>query len=233
MHDFHYVAGKLYCEGVPIESLVKKFGTPLYVYSQRTLTGHFQKLDASLAPLDHLICYSVKANSNLAVLRALANLGSGFDIVSEGELGRVIAAGGAPKQCAFAGVGKTEREIEFALRRGIYSFNVESEPELERIDRAAGRLKKTAPVAVRVNPNVDAGTHAKITTGTYENKFGIALEQIEGVYARASKLKNLRLAGLQMHIGSQLTDGAPFVQAVKKVLPLLRQIATRHRLEFF
>src|SRR5258705_12290801 len=126
MHDFHYVAGELHCDGVSIESLVKKFGTPLYVYSQRTLTNHFQKLDAALAPLDHLICYSVKANSNLAVLRALTHLGSGFDIVSEGELGRVIAAGGWPKQCAFAGVGKTEREIEFALRRGIYSFNVES-----------------------------------------------------------------------------------------------------------
>src|SRR2546427_2494155 len=233
MHDFHYVAGKLYCEGVSMESLVEKFGTPLYVYSQRTLTNHFQKLDAALTPLDHLICYSVKANSNLAVLRALANLGSGFDIVSEGELGRVIAAGGSPKKSAFAGVGKTETEIEFALRRGVYSFNVESEPELERIDHVAGRLKKIAPVAVRVNPNVDAGTHAKITTGTYQNKFGIALEEIEGVYARAAKLKNLRLAGLQMHIGSQLTQGKPFVLAVKKVLPVLQKLSARHGLEFF
>src|SRR5438046_2351875 len=145
MHDFHYVAGNLYCEGVPIESLVKKFGTPLYVYSQRTLTGHFQKLDAALAPLDHLICYSVKANSNLAVLRALANLGSGFDIVSEGELRRVIAAGASSKKCAFAGVGKTEREIEFALRRGIYSFTVQSEPALVRLKRAAGRWNHIPP----------------------------------------------------------------------------------------
>src|SRR5438874_4945988 len=233
MHDFHYLAGKLYCEGVSMDSLVKKFGTPLYVYSQRTLTNHFQKLDTALAPLDHLICYSVKANSNLAVLRALANLGSGFDIVSEGELGRVIAAGGSPKQCAFAGVGKTEREIEGALRRGIYSFNVESEPELERINRAAGRLKKTAPVAVRVNPNVDAGTHAKITTGTYENKFGIAFEQVEEVYARASRLKNLRLRGLQMHIGSQLTEVKPFELAVRKVVPLVESLAARYRFEFF
>src|SRR6266481_1502149 len=233
MHDFHYLAGKLHCEGISIESLVKKFGTPLYVYSQRTLTNHFQKLDAALAPLDYLICYSVKANSNLAVLRALANLGSGFDIVSEGELGRVIAAGGSPKKCAFAGVGKTEAEIEFALRRGIYSFNVESEPELERINRVAGRLKKTAPVAVRVNPNVDAGTHAKITTGTYENKFGIAFERVEGVYARASKLKNLRLRGLQMHIGSQITQTAPFAQAVEKVLPLVKKLKAKYALEFF
>src|SRR3989449_3779011 len=233
MHDFHYVAGNLYCEGVPIASIVKKFGPPLYVYSQRTLTGHFQKLDAALAPLDHLICYSVKANSNLAVLRALANLGSGFDIVSEGELGRVIAAGGSPKKCAFAGVGKSEQEIEFALRRGIYSFNIESEPELERINRVGGRLKKTAPVAVRVNPNVDAGTHAKITTGTYENKFGIAFEQVEEVYARASRLKNLRLRGLQMHIGSQLTEVKPFELAVRKVVPLLEKLADQYQFDFF
>src|SRR3989442_8183779 len=233
MHDFHDVAGKLYCEGVSMESLVKKFGTPLYVYSQRTLTNHFQKLDAALAPLDHLICYSVKANSNLAVLRALANLGSGFDIVSEGELRRVIAAGGSPKKCAFAGVGKTEAEIEFALRRGIYSFNVESEPELERIDRTAWRLKKTAPVAVRVNPNVDAGTHAKITTATYVNKFGIAFEQVEAVYARASRMKNLRLRGLQMHIGSQLTEVKPFELAVRKVVPLVQKLAAKYRFEFF
>src|SRR5213592_932376 len=233
MHDFHYVAGNLYCEGVPIESLVKKFGTPLYVYSQRTLTGHFQKLDAALAPLDHLICYAVKANSNLAVLRALANLGAGFDIVSEGELRRVIAAGGSLRKCAFAGVGKTEQEIEFALRRGIYSFNVESEPELERINRVARRLKKPAPVAVRVNPNVDAGTHAKITTGTYETKFGIAFEQVEDVYARASELKNLCLRGLQMHIGSQLTEVKPFELAVRKVVPLVQRLAAKYQFEFF
>src|SRR5437879_6462852 len=233
MHEFRYAAGRLHCEGVSIESLVEEFGTPLYVYSQRTLSNHFQKLDAALAPLDHLICYAVKANSNLAVLRALANLGSGFDIVSEGELGRVIAAGGSPKKCAFAGVGKTEQEIEFALRRGIYSFNVESEPELERIDRAAGRLKKIAPLAVRVNPNVDAGTHAKITTGTYENKFGIAFEQVEDVYARASGLKNLRLRGLQMHIGSQLTEVKPFELAVRKVVPLVEKLAARYQFEFF
>src|SRR3989475_8902250 len=233
MHDFHYVAGKLYCEGVSLESLAEKFGTPLYVYSQRTLTNHFQKLDAALAPLDHLICYSVKANSNLAVLRTLANLGSGFDIVSEGELGRVIAAVGSPKKCAFAGVGKIGSEIEFAHRRGFYSFNVASEPELERINRAAGRLKKTAPVAVRVNPNVDAGTHAKITTGTYENKFGIAFEQVEAVYARASRMKYLRLRGLQMHIGSQLTEVKPFELAVRKVVPLVEKLAAQYQFEFF
>src|SRR5216117_2429253 len=139
MHDFHYTNRQLYCERLPVESLVKRFGTPLYIYSQRTLTDHFQKLDRALAPLDHLICYAMKANSNAAVMRALANLGSGFDVVSEGELRRVIAAGGDPSKCVFAGVGKKEAEIEFALRRGIYSFNVESEPELVRINRVARR----------------------------------------------------------------------------------------------
>ena len=224
MHHFHYAGAKLFCERLSVASLVKKFGTPLYVYSQQTLTDHFQKLDKALSALDHMICFAMKANSNAAVMRTLARLGSGFDVVSEGELRRVIAAGGDPKKCVFAGVGKTEREIEFALRRGIYSFNVESEPELERINRVAARLKKIAPVAVRVNPNVDAGTHAKITTGTYKNKFGIAYEEIEGVYARASKMKHLRLRGLQMHIGSQLTETKPFELAVKKVLPLVAKL---------
>jgi diaminopimelate decarboxylase len=233
MHDFRFVGGKLYCERVSVESLARKHGTPLYAYSQRTLSNHFQRLDVALAPLDHLICYAVKANSNVAVLRVLAHLGAGFDIVSEGELRRVLAAGGAPAKCVFAGVGKSEPEIEFALRQGIYSFNVESEPELERINRVAGRLGKIAPVAVRVNPNVDAGTHAKITTGTYENKFGIAFEQVERVYARARKLKHLRLRGLQMHIGSQLTQVRPFERALRKVVPLVEKLAAKYDLEFF
>src|ERR1051325_5095936 len=233
MHDFRYVGPKLFCERVSIASLVKKFGTPLYVYSQHTLTDHYDKLDRELAPLDHLICFAAKANSNLAVLRTLANLGSGFDTVSEGELRRVRAAGGDLRKCVFAGVGKTEREIEFALRAGIYSFNVESEAELQRINKVAARLKKIAPIAVRVNPNVDAGTHAKITTGTYENNFGIAFEQVEGVYARASRLKNLWLRGLQMHIGSQLTEVKPFELAVKKVLPLVQKLSAKYQFEFF
>src|SRR3954468_20101664 len=233
MHDFRYVSGELFCEGVSVASLVKKFGTPLYVYSQKTLTDHFVKLDQALAPLDHLVCFAMKSNSNLAILRVIADLGGGFDIVSEGELRRVIAAGGDPKKCVFAGVGKTEDEIEFALRKGIYSFNVESEPELARINRVAERLKKKAPVAVRINPNVDAHTHAKITTGTYENKFGIAIEEVEGVYARASKLKNIHLRGLQMHIGSQLTQVDPFEQAVTKVIPLVQKLAPKYGFEFF
>jgi diaminopimelate decarboxylase len=233
MHDFCYVGNKLFCEGVAVEALAKKFGTPLYVYSQRTLTDHFQKLDSALAPLDHLVCFAMKSNSNLAVLRTIANLGGGFDIVSGGELRRVIAAGGDPKKCVFAGVGKTEAEIEFALRQNIYCFNAESEPELQRINKVAARLKKIAPVAVRVNPNIEAHTHAKITTGTYENKFGIAFENIEGIYARASKLNNLRLRGVQMHIGSQLTTVSPFEQAIRKVLPLVKKLKEKYALEFF
>jgi diaminopimelate decarboxylase len=233
MHQFRYIGNKLHCEGVAVETLAARFGTPLYVYSQQTLAGHFQKLNDALAPLDHLICFAMKANSNLSVMRALANLGSGFDVVSAGELQRVIAAGGDPRQCVFAGVAKTADEIEFALRRGIYSFNCESEPEIRRINEVAGRLRKRAPIAVRVNPNVEAHTHAKITTGTYDNKFGIAFEDIEGVYARASRLKNIRLRGLQMHIGSQLTDVRPYELAVKKVLPLLKELSARYSLEFF
>src|SRR5881296_2859286 len=233
MHEFRYVGNKLCCEGVALEALTKKFGTPLYVYSQGTLSRHFEQLDHAMAGVDHLICFAVKSNSNQSVLRALARLGSGFDIVSGGELQRVLAAGGDPRKCAFAGVGKSESEIEFALQKGVYSFNAESEPELERINRIAARMNKVAPVAVRVNPDVAAGTHKKITTGTYENKFGIAFEQVEGVYARASRLKNLRLRGLQMHIGSQLTEVKPFELAVRKVLPLVEKLAAKYQFEFF
>ena len=222
MHQFRYLGNNLFCEGVSVDSLAKKFGTPLYVYSQATLEDHFQKLDRALAPLDHLVCFAMKANSNLSVMRTLANLGSGFDVVSAGELQRVIAAGGDPKKCVFAGVAKSEAEIEFALRKGIYSFNCESEPEILRINKVAARLKKRAPIAVRINPNIAAKTHSKITTGTYENKFGIQFEHVEAIYACASKLSNIWLRGVQMHIGSQLTDVTPYDLAVKKVLPLVR-----------
>lgn len=232
MHDFRYVGNKLYCEGVSLEALARKHGTPLYVYSQHTLTEHFRRLDRAMAGAEHLICFAVKSNSNQSVLRALANLGSGFDIVSGGELQRVINAGGDPQKCAFAGVGKSEGEIEFALKKGVYTFNAESEPELERINQIAGRFKKVAPVAVRVNPNIEAHTHKKITTGTYENKFGVAYEQIEALYERARKLKNLRLRGIQMHIGSQITEVTPFEQAVRKVVPLASRLKEKHGIEF-
>ncbi len=233
MHDFSFKRGKLYCENVSVASLAKKHGSPLYVYSHATLTRNFDLLDDALSPVDHTIHFAVKASSNLGVLRTLANAGSGFDIVSGGELQRVIAAGGDPTKCVFAGVGKTEEDIEFALKKGIYAFSAESEPEMIRINKIARRLKKKAPIAVRVNPNVDAKTHSKITTGTYENKFGIAFEEIEGVYERAAKLKHLHLRGIQMHIGSQLTDVGPFKEAVKKVAPLAKRMTEKHGIEFF
>ena len=233
MHDFHYAGKRLYCEQVPIQDLAERFGTPLYVYSAQTFRDHFQRLDQALSGVDHLICFAVKSNSNLAVLRLLAGLGSGFDIVSGGELQRVEAAGADAAKCVFAGVGKSEAEIELALNEGVYSFNAESEAELERINSVAARLGKTAPVAVRVNPNVKAGTHKKITTGTYENKFGVAYEKIEALYARAARLRNLTLRGVQMHIGSQITAVQPFEDAVAKMVPLVRRLKSKHGLEFF
>jgi diaminopimelate decarboxylase len=232
MHQFRYVKNQLFCEDVSVGDLADKLGTPLYVYSQTTLEDHFRKIDRALSPIDHLVCFAMKANSNLSVMRTFSNLGSGFDIVSAGELQRVIAAGGDPRKCVFAGVAKTEAEIEFALQKGVYSFNCESEPEILRINRVAGRLGKAASIAVRVNPNVEAHTHAKITTGTYENKFGIAFENIAGIYAWASKLKNIRLRGLQMHIGSQITETGPFVEAVRKITPLVKSLSAKYELEF-
>lgn len=233
MHHFHIQRGELYAEGVPVSKLADTYGTPLYVYSATTITDHFDRLTAALAPLDHLICFALKANSNLAILKLLAQRASGFDLVSGGELTRVLKAGGKASKCSFAGVGKTRDEIEQALSAGVYVFNVESVAELEFINRIAGEKKKRAAIAVRVNPNVDAGTHAKITTGTYENKFGIAFEEIGALYARAARMKNLRLLGVQMHIGSQITEVKPFVQAVKKMLPLVQDLKTRYQIEFF
>jgi diaminopimelate decarboxylase len=233
MHHFQVKKGELYAEGVPLSKLADTYGTPLYVYSTRTITNHFDRLTTALAPLDHLICYALKANSNLAVLNLLAKRGSGFDLVSGGELTRVLKAGGQASKCSFAGVGKTRAEIEQALAAGVYVFNVESIAELEFINQIAGEKKKRAPVAIRVNPNVDASTHSKITTGTYENKFGIALEEIGPLYARAARMKNLRLLGVQMHIGSQITQVKPFVQAIKKMLPLVRELKALHHIEFF
>ena len=232
MHKFRYVRNQLHCENISIRSLAKKHGTPLYVYSSQTLIDNFNRLHKSVAPLDHLICFAMKSNSNLGVIHTLATMESGFDTVSGGEIQRVIAAGGDPRKCVFAGVGKTEDEISFALSKNIYCFNVESEPELTRINQIANKLKKKAPVAIRVNPNVDAKTHKKITTGTYENKFGIAYEKIAAVYARANKLKNIRLRGLQMHIGSQLTQVKPFEEAVRKVAPMAAKLKTKYGIEF-
>jgi diaminopimelate decarboxylase len=234
MHGFSYRNGSLYCEDVELAALANQHGTPLYVYSAATILDHYRRLDTALAGVDHEVAYAVKANSNLAVLRLLAVEGAGFDIVSGGELFRVIQAGGDPSHCTFAGVGKTRREIVYALEQGIYSFNVESEEELRYINEVAGELAVIAPVAVRVNPNVDAKTHKYISTGKSENKFGVDITDIAGLYARASKeLPNIRLRGLQMHIGSQLTSIAPFIEAVDKVTPLARQLKECHGIEFW
>lgn len=233
MHSFSYKNGTLHCEDTSLDQLAKTHGTPLYVYSKATLLDHYQRLDEALAPLDHLICYAVKANSNIAVLNTLAEAGSGFDIVSGGELYRVLKAKGKAGRCTFAGVGKTQEEIETALNEGIYSFNVESEAEIEFINEIAGRLGRKAPIALRVNPNVDAQTHKYISTGKSENKFGIDFERIPAAYEAASKLPNLELRGIQTHIGSQLTSVKPFIEAVEKLVPLVQSLKDKYGLEFF
>jgi diaminopimelate decarboxylase len=234
MHGFSYKNGSLFCEDVELSTLAEEHGTPLYVYSAATILDHYRRLDAALTGVDHEIAYAVKANSNLSVLRLLANEGAGFDIVSGGELFRVIKAGGDPAHCTFAGVGKTRDEIVYALEQGIYSFNVESEEELRYLNQVAGELGLIAPAAVRVNPNVDAKTHKYISTGKSENKFGVDFEAITGLYERAAaELPNIRLRGLQMHIGSQLTSISPFVEAVEKVVPLVTALKERHGIEFW
>ncbi len=234
MHGFSYQNGSLLCEDVDLLSLAETHGTPLYVYSAGTLRNHFRRLDAALAGVDHEIAFAVKANSNLSVLRLLAAEGAGFDIVSGGELFRVIKAGGNPAHCTFAGVGKTRSEIEYALQQGIYSFNVESEEELVYLNQVAGELGLIAPAAVRVNPNVDAHTHKYISTGKSENKFGVDFGAIEALYDRAARdLPNIKLRGLQMHIGSQLTSVKPFVEAVEKVKPLVEILKAKHGIEFW
>ncbi|MEY2549970.1 MAG: diaminopimelate decarboxylase [Verrucomicrobiota bacterium] len=233
MHSFHYRNGELYCEEVSLKEMADEFGTPLYVYSAGTILDHYRRLDAALAPLDHLVCYAVKANSNGAILKRLAEAGAGFDIVSGGELFRVLRAGGAAAKCTFAGVGKSREEIEYALEAGVFSFNVESEAELELIDRVAGGKGVRAPIALRVNPDVDARTHRYVSTGRSENKFGIALHRIAAIYEKAARLPNVRIRGIQMHIGSQITAAAPFAAAIAKVAPLIKELKQQHALEFF
>ena len=233
MHLFHYRDGHLCCEDVDLTRVANEFGTPTYIYSARTILDHYMRLDAALAPLDHLICYAVKANSNRAILNLLASAGAGFDIVSAGELFRVLAAGGDPAKCTFAGVGKSGDEIEYALERGVYSFNVESEAELESIERIARAKKMRAPIALRVNPDVDPHTHQYISTGSEENKFGIALDHVRAVYERAARMSNIGIVGVQMHIGSQITGGKPFASAIEKVSPLVRDLKSKYAIKFF
>ena len=232
MHSFHYRDDYLYCEDVDLTSVAERFGTPTYVYSARTILDHYARLDVALAPLDHLICYAVKANSNRTILTLLVQAGAGFDIVSGGELFRVLAAGGDPTKCTFAGVGKSGDEIEYALERGVYSFNVESEAELDLIERIACAKKMPAPIALRVNPDVDPHTHHYISTGSQENKFGIALDQVRAVYERAASMSNIEIVGVQMHIGSQIIRASPFASAIEKVVPLVRDLKSKFDIKF-
>jgi diaminopimelate decarboxylase len=233
MHHFHYVSHKLHCEEVDLAAVAQLHGTPTYVYSAQTITDNYRRLAASLSGLDLRICYAMKANSTLAILRHFANLGAAFDLVSGGELRRVLAAGGRAQDSVFAGVGKTEAEIQLALEAGVYGFHVESEPELARINHVAGRLGRKAPIAIRINPDVDAKTHAKITTGKSENKFGIPLGAAPAAYAAAAQYPHLELRGVQMHIGSQLTTVAPFVEAVEKVLPFVTRLKRDYGIQYF
>jgi diaminopimelate decarboxylase len=219
--------GLLHVEDVPLDVVAAEFGTPCYVYSRAALEEAFRAYDQALASHPHLICYAVKANSNLAILNVFARLGAGFDIVSGGELARVLAAGGDAKKVVFSGVGKREEEMRAALEAGIQCFNVESESELTRLNRVAGEMGRIAPVSLRVNPNVDARTHPYISTGLKENKFGIAHDQALRVYQEAAAMPNLRVHGIDCHIGSQLVDVTPFGEALDKVLELVAELNAR------
>ena len=225
MNYFSYQGNELFAEDVALSTVAAKFGTPTYVYSRATLERHWLAFDDAFAELPHLVCYAVKANSNLAVLNVLARLGAGFDIVSAGELARVLAAGGLASHCVFSGVGKTVAEINYALEQGVRCFNVESIPELERINEVAGRLGVRAPISIRVNPDVDAQTHPYISTGLKENKFGIAIELAVDVYLQAQKMPHLDITGIDCHIGSQLTSVTPFVDALERVLIVIDSLA--------
>ena len=225
MDYFSYRDGSLYAEGVPVSTIAASHGTPCYVYSRAALESAFCEYRDALANTDHLICYAVKANSNLAVLNLLARLGAGFDIVSVGELERVMAAGGDPSKVVFSGVGKQPAEMARALELGIYCFNLESAAELEVLDRVAGERGCVAPVSVRVNPDVDAGTHPYISTGLQENKFGVTVDEALAVYRRAAALPNVRVAGMDCHIGSQLTEVSPFIDALQRLLTLIDTLA--------
>ncbi len=224
MDHFDYRNGQLHAEEVPLEQIAREHGTPCYVYSRATLERHWRAFDDAFSDHPHLVCYAVKANSNLAVLDLLARLGSGFDIVSLGELERVIKSGGRPDRIVFSGVGKRVDEMERALELGIRCFNVESEAELERLSEVAGAHGAEAPLALRVNPDVDAGTHPYISTGLKENKFGVPMEEALRLYRKALTLPGLKISGMDCHIGSQLTELSPFLDALDRLLVLVEQL---------
>ena len=225
MDYFNYKGDSLLAEAIPVADIAQKYGTPCFIYSRATLERHYGVYQEALEGCPHLICFAVKANSNLAVINVLARLGAGFDIVSGGELERVIAAGGDTSKVIFSGLGKTEAEIERALQLGIYCFNIESGAELDRIDRIAQRLGKKAPISVRVNPDVNTDTHPYISTGQKENKFGISYEQAIDIYRRAAILEGIKILGIDCHIGSQLTSVEPFLDATDRLLTLTDRLA--------
>lgn len=227
MDFFNHKNTSLYAEDSKVSDIAKAHGTPLYIYSRATIERHWKAFDNAAGNRPHIVCYAVKANSNIAVLNVMARLGSGFDIVSKGELARVIEAGGDPKKVVFSGVGKTSDEIAYALDKGIYCFNVESGAELERIQEVAKSLNVIAPVSLRVNPDVDAGTHPYISTGLKDNKFGINIDDAEDFYVHASTLSNIAVKGVDCHIGSQITEVAPFLDALDRVLLLVDNLADK------
>jgi len=226
MQSFHYVDGRLCAEDVPLATVAADFGTPAYVYSRAAIEANWRAYDGAFGERDHLVCYAVKANSNLAVLNLLARLGSGFDIVSGGELQRVLQAGGAADRVVFSGVGKTRAEIQMALAAGIRCFNVESRPELALLEEVAAAAGKVAPVSLRVNPDVDAATHPYIATGLEESKFGIPLAEAREVYAEAGALPHIEIVGIDCHIGSQITGLGPYRDALARLMALIGELET-------
>ncbi|MFV3287670.1 diaminopimelate decarboxylase [Pseudomonas sp. NY11955] len=225
MNAFNYRDGELFAEGVALSAIAERFGTPTYVYSRAHIEAQYRSYADALQGTEHLVCFAVKANSNLGVLNVLARLGAGFDIVSGGELERVLAAGGRADRVVFSGVGKTREDMRRALEVGVHCFNVESTDELERLQVVAAEMGKVAPVSLRVNPDVDAGTHPYISTGLKENKFGIAIADAEAIYVRAAQLPNLEVVGVDCHIGSQLTTVEPFLDALDRLLVLVDRLA--------
>ena len=222
---FTYQQDQMYVEDVPLSHIAERFGTPCYVYSRAALTDGYRQFAEAFKSREHLICYAVKANSSLAILNLFARLGAGFDIVSGGELQRVLAAGGAANKVVFSGVGKSEAEMRAALDAGILCFNVESAPELDRLNAVAGSMGKIAPISLRVNPDVDAKTHPYISTGLKQNKFGVAYTEALAIYRKAAGMAHIKITGMDCHIGSQLTETSPFIAAAEKVLALVDQLA--------
>ena len=227
MHHFHYQNGELYCENVPVRQIAEAVDTPFYLYSHATLSHHFRTFDAAFEGFPHIICFAVKANANLAILRLFAQLGSGADIVSGGELFRALKAGMDPQKVVYSGVGKNFAEIRLAIKAGILMFNIESSQELGEISRLAGRLRKKAPIALRINPDIDPQTHPYISTGLKKNKFGINLDRALLDYDRASQLPHVEVVGVACHIGSQITELSPFLEAVQRLRELVEELARR------